>query len=231
MRSLVLVSLLVLVGCPGPKNQPDAGDIAMFDAGRCGNDLFFTGGYEDWDSTANSFHGIAFATFQIDGDATPAHMAQTAPNGRVEMCIPKAGRTLIKVTPMAGKGYLDGHFIADAAVFAAGRVFVARGITDGRAPGFYGTFGMLFDSGLGHLLVQQQGTPVALTLTGATFEKSLASPDGVNWTADKTADKFVLFANVAAKGGATPHLAGPSIGAGDIPIVAGELTMTSVVGQ
>lgn len=226
--------LVLLAACPGP-TEPlvvDAGVDAAVDAsdgGRCPGELFMTGPYVDWDSTDAVFHGIAFATFAIEGDANPAHMDVTSPNGRAELCIPSTGRFLLKVTPAGGDAHLAGHYLADAAVFTGGRVFAARGITAARAASFFTAQGLTYDAAKADLEVEQLGTPVALTLTGATAEKTLSSADGITWTADSNTGHYVLFANVTVTG--TPHVAGPSIGGGDVPMVTGELTMTSVVGS
>jgi hypothetical protein len=216
----------VFPDAPVDARPPDAGD-----AGRCPGELFFTGPYVDWDSTDAAFHGIAFSTFQIEGDTNPAHMDVASPNGRIEMCIPATGRSLIKVTSQAGDAHIPGHFIADAAVFAGGRTFAARGITPTRAASFFTAQGMTYDNTKADLLVEESGTPAALTLTGATAEKTLSSPDGIAWSAGNSG-AYVLFANVTVpSGGATPHLAGPAIGAGDLPMQPGEMTMTTVVGS
>jgi hypothetical protein len=230
----LFAGLAALSACTGPQEPsfivdaavdaaPDAGD-----AGRCPGELFLTGPYVDWDSTDAAFHGIPFATFQIENDPNPLHMDQTSPNGRAEMCIPATGRSLIKVTPQSGDMHLPAHFIADAAVFTGGRTFAARGATPTRLGMFFTDQMMTYDSTKADLEVEQLDTPVALTLTGATAAKTLSSPDGITWTPDSTTGVYVLFANVTVTG--TPHLDGPSIGAGDLPMQPGELTITTVVG-
>jgi hypothetical protein len=230
----ILSSILVAAcsACSGPASNPDAAPPDATppdagDAGQCPGALFLTGAYVDWDSTAADFHGVAFATWQLDA----SHTDQTAPNGRVLLCIPATGRSLIQVTSMSGDAHLNGHFIADAAVFADGRIFSARGITAARAESFLSVDHSVgdYDPGKADLFVQQTGTPVALTLTGATAAATLTSPDGITWTPGTAPDVFTLFANVSVTG--TPHLAGPATGAGDVPMVNGELTMTTVIGQ
>ena len=233
----VLVAVVGLGGCSGPSGTPDAAfdaaaDAAVDgptpDAAPCAGETFLTGEYVDWDSTDTNFHGIAFATFQIEGDSTPAHMDQSSPNGRIEMCIPSGARALIAVTSDTGDDHLAGHFIADAAVFADGRFFSLRGLTPTRAGTFFTDHGLTYDAGKGQLLVNETGTAAALTLTGATSDAPLASDDGVAWAAGATGT-YVLFPNVVVTG--TPAIAGAATGAGDVPIQTGELTMTAVIGQ
>ena len=236
MRASAAATLvLALAACPGPKAGLDARPVDAMpdagDAGRCPGEEFLTGEYVDWDSTDTAFHGVAFATFQIDGDSNPAHMDQSSPNGRIEMCIPTSGRQSIKVTSATGDAHKAGHFIADPAAFTGGRFFSARGITDARAATFYAANVLpsgAFDDTKGQLLVHEQDTPVAVTLTGATAEATLASADGVTWAAGATG-KYVLFANVTITG--APAISGPSVGAGPVPMQPGEWTMTSVIGQ
>ena len=84
---------------PPDVRPPDA------DNSQCPGALFLTGAYVDWDSTAANFHGVAFATWQLDA----SHTDQTAPNGRVQLCIPATGRSLIQVTSMNGDSHLNGH--------------------------------------------------------------------------------------------------------------------------
>ncbi|HTJ42187.1 MAG TPA: hypothetical protein VL463_08825 [Kofleriaceae bacterium] len=216
-------ALLLLAACPGPHSNPDAAIDAPVDA-MCAGELFLTGAYVDWDSTDASFHGVAFATFFLDAQ----HMDQASPNGRIEMCIPATGRSNITVTSNAGDTHLPGRFVADPAVFANGRIFAARGITPVRAASFFTAQSLTYDDTKADLVVEQLGGPVALTLTGATAEATLTSNDGIAWAAGADG-KFVLFANVTVTG--TPHVEGPAIGAGDVPMSNGEWTMTTVVGS
>ena len=231
MRAFVsiLFAASACSACSGPAATPDAKldtplPDAAGDAGMCPGAEFLTGAYVDWDSTDTNFHGVAFATWAL-GSQTD----MTAPNGRVQLCIPTTGRQLITVTSGSGDSHINGHFIADAAVFADGRVFVARGLTAARAAQFFTDNAIgTYDAGKGLLLVHQSGTPVALTLSGATAEATLSSADGITWTAGSTTGKFALFTNVVVTGPA--HLAGPATGAGDLTIANGEITMTSVIG-
>jgi hypothetical protein len=218
-------SLLAIAGCSscsGPSGTPDAPPA---DAGKCGAEAAVYGELVDWDSSSASFHGVPFVKFQIEGDADPAHTDTTPPNGRIEMCAPPSGRALIKLTPGNVDVHVAGHFIADPAFFAGGRTFSLRIFTAARAASFFSEHGLTYDAAKADLLVQEAGTPAALTLTGATAEATLASADGITW-APGASGKYVLFANVTVTG--APAIAGPSIGSGPVPMIAGELTMTSV---
>lgn len=219
MRASAAAALaLALAGCPSSSGTPDS---QFDDNGRCPGELFLTGEYVDWDSTDANFHGVAFATFALDA----SHMDQTSPNGRVEMCIPKSGRSLVAVTSMSGDDHLAGHFIADPAVFGGGAFFSLRGITPARAASFFTAQGATYDAGKADLLVNEVGTPVTLSLGGANAAAVWSSPDGVTW-ATGASGKYVLFANVTVTG--SPTLSGPSTGAGAVPMLPGEWTMTAV---
>jgi hypothetical protein len=219
-----------------PDAKPDAPVDASGDAGRCPGEVFFTGAYVDWDSTTASFHGIAFAEFQVEGTTDAQHMDQTSPNGRAELCIPPTGRSNVKITPMTGDDHLPAHFTADPAVFADGSIFDVRGITAARAGTFFssspptGVAIGTYDAGKGDLFVEQLGTPVALTFSGGTVGAIVTSPDGVTWDASSPPmnQKYWLFANVTL--GGTPHISGAMTGNGDVPMLAGEWTITTVVG-
>jgi len=232
-----LAVALALAGCSGPSGSPDATvdapadgpvDGPTADAARCPGEVFLTGEYVDWDSTDTNFHGIPFATFQIEGDSTPAHMDQSSPNGRIEMCIPGGARSLIKVTSDTGDTHMAGHYLADAAVFADGRFFSLRGLTPARAATFFTDNSLTYDPNKGQLLVNETGTPATIALTGATSDAPLASDDGVAWAAGASG-KYVLFPNVVVTG--TPAISGAATGDGDVPIQTGELTFTSVIGS
>lgn len=230
MRCAWLGVVVAVSGCGSSPSGVDGRPIdasAGFDSlPRCGADLFFTGEYVDWDSTTTNFKGIFDATFTVVGD--PSRTDQTAPNGRVEMCIPATGRSLINVQPPAtGTTYLPGHYIADAAVFASGRTFSVKGMPQSRTVPFYELYGVQFDANKLQLLVEVQGPLQSLSLTDGTAEKVLGF-DGTNWSV-AASGKYVLFANVVSS--AVPTLHGAAIGSGPVPMVPGELTMTTVVGE
>jgi hypothetical protein len=212
-----------------PDANPDARPPDAGDAGRCPGSLFFTGAYVDWDSSNANFHGIAFAEFQVEGTTDPQNMDQTSPNGRAELCIPTTGRSNVKITSMTGDDHIPAHFTADPAVFADGSIFDVRGITAARAASFFTAEGIgAYDAGKGLLQVEQLGTPATITFSGGTAGAVLSSPDGLTWTVGTANQKYVLFANVAING--TPHVAGAMTGNGDVPMLAGEMTITTVVG-
>lgn len=242
MKSAPLL-LCLLAGCPGGDAGIDArGDMAIdaafdaasdapIDGGRCAGEQFLTGEYVDWDSTETNFHGVANATFDFDDDSDPAHTDLTSPNGRAELCLPLTGRHRITITPASGQTYLVGHFVADADVFATGRIFSLRGLTPTRAASFYQGFGLTFDAGKPQLYVNVSGTPTAITLTGATAEKTLVFDKTQNlWTEGGTntgTGNLVLFTNLS---GQAPVIGGATVGNGAVTALPGELTMITVVG-
>jgi len=207
-------------------DAPDDGEVDSADAGRCGaSEVFLTGEYLDWDSTTNTFKGIAFATWTVRGQ--PARTVQTNPNGRVELCIEPGTVSIIDAT---ATGYLPAVFVADPAVYATpGTYFTAKGITITRRDTFYpGELGVGFDGGSAQVLVQEQGTPRPLNLTPTASSFVVDNSDDLTWTAGDSGG-LVLFVNVAVGGGTATLASNPAfVGPTELPLEAGTLTITSV---
>src|SRR5687767_6653969 len=94
MHRLAVLALLLPACSDDAPAGPDA--RPMPDAGPCGGDVSFTGGYEDWDSSDQTFLGIGDATVAEDGDAS--NTATTAPNGRSTLCLPRGAVSEVTYT-------------------------------------------------------------------------------------------------------------------------------------
>ena len=226
---LWVLGLLTLAACsddaPGDVDAAtdapiDAEIDAPPDGGRCGADFFLTGEQQDWDSTQTNFDGVDGAAWTVRGQ--PSRTATTAPNGRIELCIP-AAPSLVDIDHPE---YVDGLFVVEPAVFQSpGQFFfLVKGIRTTRSTTFYTELGLTFDDSRGHLLVQKQGTAVPLTLAAGGTAFAVDDQNDTSWTAGNSGG-LVLFANVPV--GATT-LAGATVGPASIPIEAGKLTITTV---
>lgn len=94
----LLVTTSAWSACGGNDGPVDATPTVDVDNGVCGADLRFTGEIIDWDADAG-FCGVFDAHVAVrDGGPT----ANTAPNGRYDVCVPRAPQvTLADVTPAA----------------------------------------------------------------------------------------------------------------------------------
>jgi len=239
MRSLALAlgSLVVLAGCGGDSPAvPDAtvdgaSSDATVDAGRCGADLFLTGEFLDFDWTPANAVGVAGAVWTVTGD--PSRTSTTAPNGRVELCVPRGGRVRIDVDspaapqPPQTEPYLDGIYVADPSIFTGDRIFSVRGATVPQLQALFdGKGDPTIDPDAAHLLVEVQGGSADdVMLTGATSEpRRLYIPDGAT-------SQYMLFVNIdsgAAGTTGTVTLTG-AMGAGEVPLRGRTWTMTTIV--
>jgi hypothetical protein len=244
---------MVLAGCVSDTpSDPDAAptDAALTDAAvtdalapdagvPCPGALLFTGGYEDWDSTDASFDGVEFA--QVSQADDSANAAETAPNGRVMMCLP-ARRTAVDFRQ---PDYLDLRYVATPGNLAL--PFDIRGLTPLRADDlFVGELGVARDEQAGYGLVAVRVEPGGEPLIGARVQLGNAHAgafvsDGAGvYGADDTlaAGPFVLFANVAVSGDqgdgqssvqVTPPDGYQCQGPGTIDVRAGALAATTFV--
>ncbi len=214
-------------GCGDDAADADAGvdagnpDASIPDAGRCGGDVFFTAELVDWDSSPADFLGVFEARFSVLG--MPAVTATTAPNGRIELCVPDADPFRFDVDAPAT--YVDGTAIVEADAVVQERPISLRTFTADRAATFYAERGLTYDPARAHILVFESMDRVELTIDRPHDEAQAASDDspGVfTWAAGNTG-RYVLFPNVdltepiATLTGAQVDLA--------VPLTAGELSM------
>lgn len=204
----------------------DATPIDAIDAPGCGSDFFFTGEFVSWDSTTTTFMGVFEARWTVRG--APFRTILTNPNGRVELCLdPQATTSTIDVSK---PGLVPGIFVAQPAVFQPPGTFFfsSKGLTETRAATFYQSLGLTFDATKAHVLVQEQGTPMALSLTGNGTAFAVDNGDDLTWTPGSTGG-LVLFANVDVGGGtATLSRTGAFVGPTSLPLEAGKITMTTI---
>jgi hypothetical protein len=232
-RLCFLATLLVAgAACGDDANEIDAAPDAPVDAidappGPCGEDVFLTGEYVEWDATSTSFMGINAATWTVRGQ--PSRTDQTAPNGRVELCIQPGVTSIIDATAAT---HLDAIFVADPAVFEPpGTFFAVKGITTTRAGTFYQSLQpqQTFDETRAHVLVQTQGTPIPLTLSPGGTAYAVDNSDDTTWTAGN-AGGLVLFTNVDVSASSQATLSSTSafVGPTTLPLEAGKLTITTI---
>jgi hypothetical protein len=180
-----------------------------------------TGEYVDWDSTEGAFKGVMGAKFTLESDASKS--ASTAPNGRFVMpCIaPQDG--LIDVAPMAGSNYVAGTVIVNKAVIQSGAMLSYRSFTMTRGADFG------FDATKAGVFVNVVGTPRAVTVAGAGSPFAF---DGSTWAAGNTG-KNVYFPGVVPgiTGMAMVTMTGTTLGAGSVPVAAGEITYVTLVAR
>jgi hypothetical protein len=213
MRSLALLALLGAAACGGDDDAPPV-------MGPCVPDVAFYGELLDWGSIAGAFEGISGAAFSAGGES-----ATSAPNGRVELCLPPGERHEVAVA--APEPYLDGTYVADADLFADGITsFSVHGATPEQLTAQYTDFGLAFDASKAQLLVEIKGTAGTPTLTGAAAA-SVRYLDAAKVWQTSGPGTYALFLNVEP-GTGTVALAG-SDGGGSVPLAAGGWTMTTLV--
>jgi hypothetical protein len=221
------VAGLAVAGCGGGSGSADAApDI---DNGACGAMLRFTGEYVDWKNDT-TFCGLPGSVFDIPGVGPKAI---TAPNGRVDLCIPDQATTLINITPPATrpsckvvsdpqlKYSLPGIAVASKAVIAA-----AAGLWSGR------TFidgDEVYDPAKAQVFVHVVGTPRAISLDAAHGHGPIKAVATNTWALGDTGHEVFIPDVDPAGGSATLSFAGGATGEGSIPLVAGKMTTLTVV--
>jgi hypothetical protein len=213
-------------GIDAPTDAPDA------DApdGPCGAGYQLTGEYIDWASTNAAFAGVPFAELELIG-ADPPVTATTAPNGRIQLCLPRSGVSLVRVTQdeAAPNGpYLDAMIVADPAVLGTpNALFSARGVKTSEVAQRWDELmsGMTFDIDAGNVLVVNRGTPVQVGVAGQDSYISDGADDATWQPGDTGA--FTIFPNVALNGG-TATLTGTFTGPRSVPVFESSLTIVVI---
>ena len=235
MKPLALSFALVTLGC-SCKTDNNAFPPIDIDNGSCGDQLRFTGEVVNWDSNDTTFCGVFNATFQVQPDGA---MDSTAPNGRFDLCIPKAAATTsVLVTPAANSSMCSGSVfshpemvIANREVIEAGGDFSTRLFTDERQVTFYAQIGAAYDPAKAQLLVHDFGALRALKITAAHDATQAYSTTAAAWAAGDTG-YYVFFPNVDPSAGMTKLTAtGGAAGTGDVPLAAGQMTSISIYGR
>lgn len=224
--TVVLIAGAVAAGCGGGGDHPDA---AVVGDGKCGADLNFTGEVVDWDATEAMFCGVFGATLTVRGEA--ARTDKTNPNGRFDLCIPRAATVQLDLAPptaasecSAGGMYsFPGIVIANSQVIASGKLVSARLIGMTRAAA-------MFDPTKAVVFVHSEG--VTHPVTSSAAHGSALAWDGTQWRPGDSGIN-VVFPNTDVGSGSTEIgvATGTAIGAGTVPVAAGTFTYVTIVGN
>lgn len=217
-------------------DAPPAIDAVSIDAAPpdaappCPGEVFFTGAYEDWDSTDMDFLGIFDATYTELGNKS--NTASTAPNGRVEMCIAADTDAMFTI---AHATYLDAVLSMDAEANVIGG-FAINGMTPARADQLFTQISLTRDTNDAQVIVALRMYPEDVPLIGA--QVSIAGTNDGAFVVDGSGDyvsgdtttdgSFVLFANTQIGAGTTTVTVTPPngvtcVGVGTMGLNAGEL--------
>jgi hypothetical protein len=218
--------ILLLGACGGGSAGEDAApDI---DNGACGAQLRFTGEYVDWDHDMNSC-GIDRAQFTIQGTAM---QFSTPPNGRIDTCIPDQPTVLIDVAQPSAVSACNGDAVnrymlpalavANKAVILAGGQWRGRAFVQGRE---------VVDPAKAHVFVHVEGTPRAVSLEAGRAHGTMRAVVSDTWAPGDTGHEVFIPDVDPAGGSAMLSVAGDAIGTGSIPLVAGKMTMVTVVAR
>jgi hypothetical protein len=193
------------------------------DNGSCGSMVRFTGEYVDWDSSSAAFCGIFGAQFQVEGGGANG---ATAPNGRFDLCIPDAPMTLVDITPPVAQSQCTvphASYVFPAVAVATKAEILAGGAWSGR--GFV----------MGRQTPDPAKAQVLVHVNGAAREVVLSALHGPTqarmndtWAAGASGQE-VFFLDVDPAGGNTTLTAVEAIGTGVIPLVAGKMTIVSII--
>ena len=224
-RFSILLAVAGCAGCGGGSSSVDA--TPDIDNGMCGSMLRFTGEYVDWDNDM-TFCGLPGSVFNIPG-VGPKTL--TAPNGRIDFCIPDQATTLLDITPPSTlpdckvvsdpqlKYSLPGIAVANKAVILAGGSWSGRTFIDRRET---------YDPAKAQVYVHIDGPAHAVSLDASHAPQIQAVATNM-WAPGDTGHE-VFIPDVDPTGGsATLSVAGGATGAGSIPLVAGKMTTLTVI--
>jgi hypothetical protein len=209
----LLSYLLVLTAC-----GDDGGtfqDAALADP--CAPEMTFTGELVEWTSTDTAFMGVPNATFSQGGVS-----AKSAPNGRFSMCIP-AMNGVVDIEPAAAQTRLNGTVVVNRLVLGLQPLQSYRGLPMTEAT----SLGL--SPAMGHVFVHVDGAARTVSTSGAAaIQKHF---DGAAWV-DGNAGENVFLGNIDAQLTTTLTISGgDSLGGGEIPLTAGEITYVTVVAR
>lgn len=224
-RSLVVAIAITLgAGCSDDGATIDARPDAPIDAAPdafvtvCTGPQEFTGELIDFDSNPALFLGVVDAVFTLRGE--PRCSTHTAPNGRFILHIPATDQIADVDAP---DPYLDGEVIVPrATITAPGIEFSQRAVSLSRAQ----ELDPAQDTAHGLVGVYQAGSDDTWTLTNSNA--SVGTEDGTTWAASTSA-KYLLFTNVDPGTQTLTPAGGTTIGGGDIPVVAGQVTWVTTL--
>lgn len=221
-------ALTALGACGPPSSTPDARPVdAMVDsmppdAGRCGANVFFTGELIDWGSTDAVFRGVFDARWTLRGQ--PSVSAMTAPNGRIELCVPNQSGTFDIDAPGT---HIDAIAMLNIELVRRSRpaFFSARVFASLTAANqFYQANGLTaFDETRGHVLVYAATDAASGLALDHAHGTAIGTSDGSSW--GDSGGRWRLFPNVVIDDAmATMTGPGPGFPIASIPLAAGKLT-------
>jgi hypothetical protein len=221
VKTLLALAPLVVVACSACGDDSNAVDAAIDGPpDPCAPKMSFTGEFVTWDSSLTMFMGIPGATFRHRTDTAVSDT--TAPNGRFdEMCIPPEDG-FVDVTPGSGSLYIGGTVVIEKDVYSLLPPLTFRSFTEARGADFG------FDAQLAHVYVHVVG--------GARGVESSATAgvqqqfDGTTWTSGNTGTD-VYLGNIAPGMTTLTVTGGSAIGAGTIPLTAGQLTFVTLIAR
>jgi hypothetical protein len=209
--------LLVVAAC----GDDTSGTVDAAPPDPCGAQMTFTGELLDWDSGGSvGFLGVFGSNVTLRSD--PSFTDLTAPNGRWEMCIPRADG-LADASAMSGNGYISGVMVIDADVQRALPVLSYRSFTMTRAADFG------FSSSDAHVYVHVQGG--SRTVTTAATPGTMQVFSGTTWSAGNTGTDIYL-GNIPLASTTTLMVSGGDVtGATTIPLSAGLFTYVTLLAK
>jgi hypothetical protein len=220
VKTLLALAPLVVAACSACGNDGNADAAIDGPPDPCAPKMSFTGELITWDSSSTMFMGIPGATFRHRTDTAVSD--STAPNGRFdEMCIPPEDG-FVDVTPANGSDYIGGAVVIEKDVYSLLPPLTFRSFTQARGADFG------FDAQLAHVYVRVVG--------GARSVASSASAgvqqhyDGSTWTSGNTGTEIYL-GNIALGTTTLTVTGGSAIGAGPIPLTAGQLTFVTLIAR
>ncbi|ACY16014.1 hypothetical protein [Haliangium ochraceum] len=222
---------------PDAGDGPDAGD-ADAGAGVCGADALFTGSYVDWDGNSTGPNNTLDTELSGGGEG----FTITAPNGRVQMCLPGDASTTVD--------FVHPDYVPFTYVFApetAATAFDMRGLTPVRADDLFIALGLTRDTLSAQVLVDVRMQAASAEAVGAPAVGARVLLDSASAGAFSEQDRgvfaagdtvvgeaLIFYANVAVDGGSTAlTVTAPAgatcVGPSSLPLVAGAITATTVM--
>jgi hypothetical protein len=219
--------LIFLAACGDDGN---ATKDAAIDGGACGANAPITGEVVDWDANNTTFCGVFNAKLTVRAD--PSLSDSTNPNGRFELCVPRAAQVPLDIayatTPSECTSPKEAYPVPGVAIVLAdvpnrSLLFSARAMTPTRQASMFTQIGQAYDAAKGQLVVHLVGTAAKVTVDAAHAASQAWS--GATWAAGDTGSDVFL-----------PNLTPGSVqitvaGAAALPkvdVVAGKYTYVTV---
>jgi hypothetical protein len=210
-----LLAWLLAVAACGDDGGTTFEDAALADP--CAPEMTFTGELLDWDSNDTTFVGVPGVTFSVG-----AASAKTAPNGRFMLCIP-AMNGVVDVAPAAAQDRLEGTVVVERLVLGLQPIQSYRSLSQTRAL----DLGVALDKA--HVFVHVDGAP--RTVTTSTTAGIQQVFGGAAWS-DGNTGQDIFLGNIEPAATTTLTVGGgESLGGGDVPLTAGELTYITVIAR